>query len=75
MNAVKREQAVALVKELVANHLILATWLSVDKRETGGYELHFKGDYDRSMLDEFLLKHNLAREENEEKGFLVIFKP
>ena len=71
----KREQAVALVKELVANHLILASWLSIDKREAGGYELHLKGDYDLSMLDAFLLKHNLAEKENEEKGFLVIFKP
>jgi hypothetical protein len=71
----RREQAVALVKELVANDLIQTNWLSIEKRKPDGYELKFKGYCERFLLDTFLQKRNLAMEENNEKGFCVIFKP
>ena len=70
----KSEQVVALVKELVGNQLVQATWLSIDRGATGDYELHLKGRYEPSMLDAFLLNHNLSEKINEEKDFLIIFK-
>lgn len=71
----RREQAVALVKELVGNNLIQTNWLLIDKRKPDSYELKFKGDWDRCSLEDFLKNHNLSIEENKEKQYLVIFKP
>jgi hypothetical protein len=70
----KREQAVALVKEFVANQLILATWFSIDKKAKGGFEVHLRGDYNRSEIDLFLAKHNLAMKKSAE-GYFIIYKP
>jgi hypothetical protein len=71
----KRENAVALVKELVFNNLIQTNWLSIDRRKVDSYELRFRGDYERHDLDVFLQNRNLAMEENKEKGFCIIYKP
>ena len=71
----KRENAVALVKELVCNNLIQTNWLSIDRRKVDSYELRFRGDCERTDLDIFLQNRNLAMEENKEKGFVIIFKP
>ena len=71
----RRENAVALVKELVCNNLIQTSWLSIDKRKADSYELRFRGYCERFDLDTFLQNRNLAMEENKEKGFCVIFKP
>ena len=71
----RREQAVALVKELVDNNLIQTNWLLIDKRKPDSYELKFKGDWDRYSLNDFLKNRNLVIEENKEKQYLVIFKP
>jgi hypothetical protein len=71
----RREQAVALVKELVANNLIQTNWLSLDKSKPDSYELKFRGNCEPLLLDEFLQNRNLAMKENAEKGFCIIFKP
>ena len=71
----RREEAVAVVKELVVNNLIQTDWLSIDNREPDIYELKFRGYCERLMLDTFLQERNLAMEENKEKGVCVIFKP
>ena len=71
----RRENAVALVKELVCNNLIQTNWLSIDRRKVDSYELRFIGECERNNLDTFLQNHNLAMEENKEKGFCIIFKP
>ena len=71
----KRENAVALVKEMVVNNLIQTNWLSIDKRKAEGYELRFRGYFERFDLVTFLQNRNLVMEENKEKGFCVIFKP
>jgi hypothetical protein len=71
----RREQAVAVVKELVGNNLIQTNWLSIDKRKPDSYELKFRGYCERLLLDSFLQNRNLAMDENREKGFCIIFKP
>jgi len=65
----RREQAVAVVKELVVNNLIQTDWLSIDNRKADSYELKFRGYCERLLLDTFLQNRNLAMEENKEKGF------
>jgi hypothetical protein len=72
---VRREQAVAIVKELVCNNLIQTNWLSIDSRKVDSYELKFRGDYEHNDIEIFLQNRNLAMAENKEKGFCIIFKP
>ena len=69
-----REQAVALLKELVANNLIQTSWVSIEKRTPNSYELKFKGNCDRSLIDPILQKHNLTIKEYKDKGYFVIFE-
>ena len=71
----KRENAVALVKELVFKNLIQTNWLSIDRRKVDSYELRFIGDCEQHDLDIFFQNRNLTMEENKEEGFCIIFKP
>jgi hypothetical protein len=68
-----RAQAIAVLKELVANGLIDTVWVSIEERKPNSFELRVKGNCDRSLIDPFLQKHNLSLEENKEKGWLVIY--
>ena len=49
-----REQAVALMKELVANNLIQTSWVSIEERTPNSYELKFNGNCDRRLIDPIL---------------------
>ena len=69
-----REQAVALLKELVANDLIQTSWVSIEERTPNSYELKFNGNCDRSLIDPILQKHNLTIKEDKDKGYFVIFE-
>jgi len=69
-----REQAVALLKELVANDLIHASWVSLEERTPNSYALKFKGNCDLSLIDPILQKHNLTIKEDKDKGYLIIFE-
>jgi hypothetical protein len=69
-----REQAVAFMKELVANNLIQTSWVSIEERTPNSYELKFKGSCDRSLIYPILQKHNLTIKEDKDKGYLVIFE-
>jgi hypothetical protein len=62
------------VKELVTNNLIQTTWLSIEKRGPESYELQFKGDINRYLVETLLQKNNLTLEENKEKGYFIIYK-
>ena len=68
-----RAQAIAVLKELVANGLIDTAWVSLEERKTNIFGLKVKGDCDHSLIDPFLQKRNLTLEENKEKGWLVIY--
>ncbi len=65
----KREEAVALIKELVSNNLIEVSWLSIEERKPNSYELRFKGDVNRYLIETFLEKHNLALKRLRKKRF------
>ena len=69
-----REQAVALLKELIANDLIQASWVSIEGRTPNSYELKFNGYYNRGLIDPILQKHNLTIKEDKSKGYFVIFE-
>jgi len=71
----KREQAVALWKELGAKQWVQPLAIVLEQRKPSSYQLKIKGFYDCKLIEEFAQSRNLAIEENKEKGFLVIFKP
>ena len=69
-----REQAVALLKESAAKNLIQTSWVSVEERTPNSYDLKFKGNCDRCLIDPILQNHNLTTKENKDKGYFVIFE-
>jgi hypothetical protein len=70
----KREEAITLLTELsLKGKLVRPSFVSVDHRNACVYELKFKGDYDREVIEKFVQKRNFSVEEDKEEGFLVIF--
>ena len=67
-----RAQAIAVLKELVANGLIDMAWVSIEERKPNSFELKVKGNCDCSLIEPFLQKHDLELEENKEKSWLII---
>lgn len=67
----KREEAIAFLKEIVANQVLQFKWVSLVNEESGGYELQIKPEIeDLERLKPILEKHNLGlREAN---GVLVV---
>ena len=71
-NQVKREQAIAILREIVANQVLQLNWVSlVDGM--GGYEVHIKPEIeDSASLNSIVEKHKLAIKEV--NGVLIIYK-
>ena len=69
-----RLQAMALLKELVANNLVEPTYVHVSLRKLDDYQIQIKCDYNNE-IDVFAKKHGLTIIEVKERKYLVIFKP
>ncbi len=69
-----REQAVAILKELIAADLIHPIWMAIGENTLNHYELRFKGEINQVSIEEFLQKRNLALEQNKEKDYFAIYK-
>lgn len=69
----KRNEAVALLKELSSEHLIQPTFVIIQQRKPERYQLEIKGEYDRQLIEKFLNNRNAVLEET--GNYLVIFKP
>lgn len=54
-----RAQAIAVLKELVANGLIDMAWVSIEERKPNSSELKVKGNCDCFLIELFLQKNNL----------------
>jgi hypothetical protein len=70
----KRAEAIALLKELSAEHLIQPSLVLIDLRKPGSYQLCVKGDFDREGIEDVLQKNALVFEEDSRKG-LCVFEP
>jgi hypothetical protein len=70
-----REEVVALMKQLSAEHLIDPTFVLIEKRTQGNYQLRVKADYDHQGIAMFTQKFNLVMHEDKVKGFLTIYRP
>lgn len=67
----ERTEAVCLLKEICAEHLIQPSIVSIQQKQPDDYQLHFKGDYNFEEIRTFL---NERFSVEESKGYLVIFK-
>jgi len=72
-NVLERKEAVALLKELGAEHLIQPSSVLIRQNTPDNYQLRIKGDYDRPLLEAFLKSRGFSYEENQD--YFVIFKP
>jgi hypothetical protein len=59
------------LKEITVNHVVKLHWVSMEKNEHGGYELHIKPlTYDSTPLDLIIKNHNASWKEA--NGVLII---
>ena len=70
----QRFEAVGLLKELDALHLIQPSMVLITQRKPDSYELRIKGFYDLKLIRDFTQKCNLTVEEDLSKGYLSIYK-
>ena len=68
----KREESVALLKELGSNQLVRPIVVSIEHKLPDTYQLKIKGEYDLCAMKIFL-KNRFLVEEN--KDYLVISTP
>jgi len=71
---IKRDEAIALLKQLGDLGIVLSNLVYIHQWKTDHFQLCVKGDYNIDKLENFLKKNVLSSEENE-KGYLCIFKP
>lgn len=69
-----RLEAMAMLKELVANNLVEPSYVSISERKPNDYQIQIKCDY-RKEIEEYAKKQGLTIEEDKEKKYLFIFKP
>ncbi len=70
-----RYEAVSLLKELDAQHLIHPSLVLIEQRKPDRYELQIKGSYDLELITGFIKQYDLAIKEDTANGYLVIFRP
>ena len=69
----KRGEAVALLKELSAEHLIQPTSVLIQQKTPDKYQLQIKGECSCQEIEAFLKNRGFSCAEN--KDYLTIFKP
>ena len=67
----QRYEAVALLKELSAEHLIQPSLVVIEQRKPDSYQLCLKGNYDRTEIELFLKNYHLTIEEHATKGLCI----
>ena len=69
-----RLQAMALLKELVANKVVEPTYIHVSLRKPDDYQIQIKCD-NNEEIEVFAKNHGLTVIEDKQRKYLVIFKP
>ncbi|MGO8806729.1 MAG: hypothetical protein ACLQO7_09055 [Candidatus Bathyarchaeia archaeon] len=70
-----RQQAMTLLKELVANDLVNPDYVNIINSIDKHCQIQIKCDYNRSPIEEFTKEHGLIIEEDNEGKYLVIYEP
>lgn len=69
-----REQAMAMLKELVAMDLVEPSFVHISERIPNHYQIQIKCDYNREKIEEHAKKQGLIIKEDKERKYLVVFK-
>jgi hypothetical protein len=69
---VKREEALALLKELGSVSLIQPSLVLIEQRKSDSYQLQIRGDYNRQLIGIFLKKRHFSLEMSND--YLIVFK-
>jgi hypothetical protein len=70
-----RVEAISILKELVARNLVEPSFVSVDRRTLGRYQLKLKGNYYEVDILLFARDNGLVIEADKDQKYLVIYKP
>jgi hypothetical protein len=70
-----RKEALALLKELVAQDLVDPSYINISKRIPNQYQIQIKCDYNRKELMAFAKKNNLTLAEDKEQKYSIIYRP
>ena len=70
-----RNEAMALLKELIAHDLVEPSWVSIEERRSKHFQIQIKCDYNCKQIEQFVKKNNLIVEEDKEKRYLLIHRP
>ena len=68
------EQAIAMLKELVANDLVDPSYVHFSERVPNHFQIQIKCNYRRNEIIEFAKKNQLTIKEDKEQKYLVIYK-
>lgn len=69
-----REQAMAMLKELVANNLVDPGYVSILQVKPNNFQIQIKCDYNKKEIEEYANNHGLTITEDKERKYLVIYK-
>jgi hypothetical protein len=73
-NSLKREEAIAILQEIIVNQLLPVNWVSLVFRKSDLYEIHIKPESAvPESLKHFVEKHGLALKEGV-NGVLIILR-
>ncbi len=70
-----RHQAATLLKELIEYTLIQPSFVSLEQRRSGNFELILQSDGDSGAIKKFVENRNLGFRIDTEKGYCIIYKP
>ena len=67
-----RLEAIAMLKQLVANDLVEPSYVNICLRKPNQYQLQIKSNYNKKEIEEHAKKHGLTIEEDKECKYLFI---
>lgn len=70
-----RLEAMAMLKELVANNLVDLSFVNICENKPNQYQVQIKCDYNGKEIEEYARRNGLTIEEDKEKKYFLIFKP
>lgn len=70
----ERKEAVELLKELIEKNLAEPSFISIEKNDSGRFNLVMKDECNSEELKEFVTEKKLTVKIDEQKGYCVIHK-
>jgi len=65
----------AMLRELVDKDLVDPSFISLVQIESNKFQIQIKCDYNKHQIEAYAKKHGLTIKEDNDRKYLVIFKP